>query len=102
MILTRRNFIKRIGIATGLILLNPIELIEQVSTTFYSFPPAPAWGKSLAEIIEDELERVYRDLRRDMNRQLFGDGFNLKNIDNNHLGLLKRLSWLNEYNPKNI
>ena len=78
MILTRRSFIKRLGIAAGLILLNPVDLIEQVGTTFYSFPtPAPVYGKSLAEIMADNYNRVLMDLRRDMNRQLWGNGYML-------------------------
>ena len=74
--ITRRGFLKTITTAAGLMILDPSALIEQVGTTFYSFPPAPAWETRLAEIFEDEYNRLLRDLRRDMNRQLFGDGFN--------------------------
>jgi len=76
--ITRRNFLKTITTAAGLILLDPSVLIEQVGTTFYSFPPAPVWGKGIAEIMADNYNRMLIDLRRDMNRQMFGDGFHPK------------------------
>ena len=76
--ITRRGFIKTITTAAGLMILDPSALIEQVGTTFYSFPPepTPAQIKSMVDIIECEYNRLLRDLRRDINRQLWGDGFN--------------------------
>lgn len=58
--ITRRSFIKRISLAAGLVLLNPVELIEQVSTKFYSFPPQKVYTLSDEELVL-QFKRVYGD-----------------------------------------
>jgi len=83
-VITRRGFLKTITTAAGLMILDPSALIEQVGTTFYSFPPAqiPAQSgllfKTMLAAYEQVYEQVLEDLRRDINRQLFGDGFRPK------------------------
>ena len=48
--ITRRNFLKIITTAAGLIILDPSALIKQVGTTFYSFPPVSPHVLSAEEL----------------------------------------------------
>ena len=58
--ITRRNFLKTITTAAGLMILDPSALIEQVGTTFYSFPPQKIYILS-AEELALQFKRLYGD-----------------------------------------
>jgi len=93
-VITRRGFLKTITTAAGLMILDPSALIEQVGTTFYSFPPANPhvlsdmeFGEMFKRIYGDKIADlfsrhtfVYDQFAKDTQDRPKGDGyiFNLK------------------------